>query len=649
LNQEGRLIYLAREVNGVLLPFLDSEEFAWEHSAERVDVRKIDRLGVEWEVRFGAAAEALRKRHRLLEGDAFAMPMVHDGDGWMGMGIKRYPPESYPRKAVGIGNRIGTLRDQQMNLLQNDWITIQRRSGRTERIAPMRLTANADDPAVEIRTPRADFRGALYQFLIGLLQTAFAPRDFRQWQERWNAPPNEAALSEAFATCVKAFELDTDGPAFMQDFNLPNSEYLGIAALLIDAPGDKTKADNKDHFVHREGVQQICYGCAATALFTLQINSPSGGAGHRVSVRGGGPLTTLLVPENNQIGLWQKIWMNILPQDALSYPANPHLSEVLPWLAPTRTSEPGGVGDTTPESVHPLQAYWSMPRRIRLDFSEEKAGACDLCGQPTERLTRRYRTKNYGVNYTGTWLHPLSPYNYDPKGEKPPLPVKGQRGGIGYRHWLGLTLGNEEKMPDAATAVKYFNWRLDQLPENAQKMRLWCFGYDLDNMKARCWYDGTVPVYVFTEYKQRRAFVYVIARLLEAAEVTAYLLHNFVKAAWFKRPSDAGSEPAVPLSFWQSSETEFYRLLEKISRSNPSVVEDMIPFYKDWLISLRNLAIELFDKWVLVAPIEEMNMARVVKARTDLLRLLRKTKATKDLWRVVEEYEEEKHETELLE
>ena len=529
-----------------------------------------------------------------------------------------------------------------MNLLKEDWITIQRRSGCEETVAPVALTADADDPAVEILAPRADFRGALYQFLIGLFQTTFAPRDLHQWQERWNKAPDEAGLREVLAPFVEAFEFDTDGPAFMQDFDLPESEYVGIAALLIDAPGNKTITDNKDHFVHREGVQQVCLSCAAAALFTLQVNAPSGGVGHRVSVRGGGPLTTLLVPEDERVSLWHRIWVNVLPQDALDYPANPRLSEVLPWMATTRTSEPGGVGDTTPETVHPLQAYWSTSRRIRLDFSEGNAGACDLCGKPAEKLVRRYRTKNYGVNYTGTWLHPLSPYNYDPKAEKPPLSVKGQRGGIGYRHWLGLTLGDEEKMPDAAIVVKQFNWQLDRLPENARQMRLWCFGYDLDNMKARCWYDSMLPVYGFASDEQKTAFVNVIAHLLEVAEEAASLLNKYVKAAWFKRPGDAGSEPAVPQSFWQASETKFYQELERISRSNPSIDEEMIPFYREWLMSVRNIAAERFDNWVLAAPIEEMNVARVVKARTDMLRLLAKGKAAKNLWRVVYEYEEEK-------
>ena len=529
-----------------------------------------------------------------------------------------------------------------MNLLRDDWISIRRRSGSTVKIAPVRLTAGGEDPAVEIEAPRADFRGALYQFLIGILQTVLAPRDLRDWRKLWDEPPGEEELHEAFKPFVHAFEFDCLGPAFMQDFDLPIAEPVGIAALLIDAPGEKTITDNKDHFVHRNGVQSVCRPCAATALFTLQINAPAGGVGHRVSVRGGGPLTTLLVPDNAEVSLWRRVWLNVLPTDALAYSKIESVAEVLPWMGPTRTSETGGAGDTTPDTAHRLQAYWSMPRRVRLDLSGEEVGVCDLCGKPAEKLVRRYRTKNYGVNYTGAWLHPLSPYNYDPKGEKPPLAVKGQPGGIGYRHWLGLTMGNRDQMPDAAVVVKYFMSHQGRLPDAAQRTRLWCFGYDLDNMKARCWYDSTLPVYGFANDRQRERFVEATEKLLDAAEEAASALHKCVKQAWFKRPGDAGNEPAVPQSFWQRSENEFYRALRNLADADLTRDEVLIPAYGAWLRVIERTAVDLFDEWVLAAPVEGMNMARLVEARTALLHRLRNSGAAKQLWRMVKEFEEVK-------
>jgi CRISPR system Cascade subunit CasA len=529
-----------------------------------------------------------------------------------------------------------------VNLLKDPWIRVRRGSGQVDTIAPVQLTSDSGSSAVEILAPRADFRGALYQFLIGLLQTALAPQSLREWQKLWEVPPGAAALQEAFSPYAHAFEFDTEGPAFMQDFDLPQSEPVGISALLIDAPGEKTISDNKDHFVHRGGVRQVCYDCAATALFTLQINAPSGGAGHRVSVRGGGPLTTLLLPEDPQTSLWRKIWLNILPIDALNYPETTHLADVLPWVAPARASGPGGAGDTTPEAVHPLQAYWSVPRRIRLHFEPTAAGVCDLCGDQAQKLVQRYTTRNYGVNYTGAWLHPLTPYNYDPEGKKPPLSIKGQRGGIGYRHWLGLTLGNEDRMPDAASVVHHHQQRMERLAESDRHVRLWCFGYDLDNMKARCWYDTVLPVYLFAEVERTDRFMRATAHLLRVAEESARLLHSCVKQAWFTRPGDAGSEPAIPQSFWQRSEAAFYQVLGNMAQLELAEDEDrdLIPIYKQWLKEVSKVTIELFDQWVLAAPIEGMDISRVVRARTDLLRMLYRGKTASALRRVVEAFEE---------
>ncbi|WP_425219733.1 type I-E CRISPR-associated protein Cse1/CasA [Ralstonia solanacearum] len=520
-----------------------------------------------------------------------------------------------------------------MNLLTTPWLTVLRQDGSEDIIAANAMTSGS--PPVDLLAVRPDFRGALYQFLIGLLQTAYAPADQDEWRERWHQPPDLAALKAAFAPYLDAFELAGKGPAFMQDFDLPEAEQTEVAALLIDAPGGKTVRDNLDHFVHRGVVEALCPICAATALFTLQINAPSGGVGHRVSVRGGGPLTTLLLPTDPAATLWQKLWLNVMPADALAYPPVKQRGDVLPWTVPTRTSDARGVGDTTPESVHALQAYWSMPRRIRLDWSEADGACCDLCGAASDTLVRHYRTRNYGTNYTGAWLHPLTPYSLDPKGANPPLSIKGQRGGVGYRHWLGLVLGNDDHQPDAAQVVRHFQARV-RLPG----VRLWCFGYDMDNMKARCWYDATLPVHAVAR-EQQMGLAVAVKAWLDVAKEVADLLHKWVRAAWFERPGDAGPAPSVPQSFWQQSEPAFYTLLDQVAKVELSDEAALAPLHRDWLRASHGLALRLFDDWVLAAPIEGMNIERVVTARSGLSKGLNTAKPMKPLWQIVNTYEKE--------
>jgi len=67
------------------------------------------------------------------------------------------------------------------------------------------------------------------------------------------------------------------------------------------------------------------------ALFTFQAHSRSRGAGNRTSMRGGGPMVTLVDPGG---GLWPLVWGNV-PE------GRPGALRDLPWMRPTRTSEKG--------------------------------------------------------------------------------------------------------------------------------------------------------------------------------------------------------------------------------------------------------------------------------------------------------------------
>lgn len=515
-----------------------------------------------------------------------------------------------------------------MDLIAERWLVASEKGRHASAISPLNIV---EAQWLDISAPRPDFRGALYQLLIGLLQTAYAPQDLDEWRERYNSPPTSGQLEAAFAPYRDAFLLESDGPAFMQDLAMPDGvNQLPVLELLIDAGSSSNQYFNKPAVDHG-----LCESCFTQALLTLQLNAPSGGRGIRTSLRGGGPLTTLLLPTDESSTLWQKLWLNVLPQDALDHPAVKNLSDVMPWLSATRTSDDKSGMNTPPESVHPLQAYWSMPRRIRLDESTIDQGDCAVCGAKDVRLIRHYRTRHGGTNYTDAWTHPLTPYSLDAKGEKPPISIKGRQAGRGYRDWLGLVLGNEDHQPDAAQVVKHFTTR-----QSKPSVRLWCFGFDMSNMKALCWYDSTLPVHNVARDVQR-VFTRSVKQLLDSANDMASVLHRQVKAAWFRRPGDAGTEPAVMQSFWQGSEVGFYRVLEQLSRLDFDSEAELAPIYRGWLLENRRLVLTLFDQWVLSGPLESMDMQRVVKARADLARELSSGKAQKPLWAIVNQYHKE--------
>lgn len=516
-----------------------------------------------------------------------------------------------------------------MDLLREQWLTGFGDNRNKIQFSPL------DIGRVEIQdiaAPRPDFRGANFQFLIGLLQTTYAPQDLDEWRERYTDPPSPERLEAAFEPYRDAFLLENDGPAFMQDLDLPSEvNKLSVLELLIDAGSTSNLYFNKP-----ATIQGFCESCFAQSLLALQLNAPSGGRGIRTSLRGGGPLTTLLLPVDEAATLWQKLWLNVLPQDFLDYPPIELLNDVLPWMGPTRASDDKEGQETPPEAVHPLQAYWGMPRRIRLDTSTLDHGNCSLCGAEDVRLIRHYLTRHGGTNYTGAWTHPLTPYSLDPKGVKPPLSIKGRQAGRGYRDWLGLVLGNDDHQPDAAKTVAHFTSKLGQPP-----VRLWCFGYDMSNMKALCWYDSTLPVHSIPTDIQR-AFTKSVKQVLDSANDMASTLHKQVKAAWFRRPGDVGAEPAVQQSFWQISEAVFYRILHELSVLDFDSEAELAPVYRRWLLHTRKMMLELFDHWAMSGPIEDMDIKRVVKARSDLAKDLNSGKSIKPLWKIVNQYHKER-------
>ncbi|MES9993563.1 MAG: type I-E CRISPR-associated protein Cse1/CasA [Candidatus Thiodiazotropha sp.] len=515
------------------------------------------------------------------------------------------------------------------NLILDYWLPVRRASGAKEMITPWQITdRHEQDPIVALNTPRADFNGSLMQFLIGLLQTAVPPEKAynEDWLDWLDKAPKPELLKEKFLTLQHAFNLDDDGPRFLQDFDELKGDTKPIDALLIEAPGANALRNNTDHFIKRDGVQGLCPACVASALFTLQTNAPSGGAGHRTSLRGGGPLTTLaMIDPGDQVGLtetlWRNLWLNVLSRydfEALSDGADKQADfDIFPWLTSTRTSDAKQGGkDTYPDDVNPLQMYWAMPRRIRLDWNNLREGECDICGVTSNRLVIQYTTQNYGINYSGPWKHPLSPHSLN-KTDNTPLPRHPQPGGLTYRHWLRFVA--DEELSEAARVITAFNKRN---PDNILQLRLWAFGYDMDNMKARCWYETLYPLYLLDD-TIRGLFIQRVQSLVSAAvEISGYV-RSAIKEAWFKRPGDAkGDTSFLVEAFFQKTENEFFSLSSRLE-SELGADSDGVGVLNFWHGILEKAAMALFDYWSTHGDVSVSNPRRIAIARNNLKKRLK--------------------------
>jgi CRISPR system Cascade subunit CasA len=501
------------------------------------------------------------------------------------------------------------------NLLHDPWIPIRCRSGRTTLHPPWQAFGEANDPAVAVASPRADFDGGLVQLLIGLLQTAMPPADEDDWSDRAERPPTPRELRERLEPLSGAFELLGPGPRFQQDARVASAggEPWSVEKLLMDLGLD----EGPDHFARNGSVGSLCLPCAATALATLQTSAPAGGRGHLTSVRGGGPLTTLVVPADADATLWTTVWLNVLPLSAFSVAAPDLASHSLfPWLATPEPGEPARPPELTPEDAHRFHAFFGMPRRIWL--GQAKDGDCGLCGRRRTPCLLDYTTRPNGIRYTGAWIHPLSPYRRFKKAQW--LAVKGDESGLGYRHWLGLVVAPPDGQVRPALPVGELLRSRDRF-DVARELRLWAFGYAMDNIRAEAWSEGFMPIYAVPA---ELAVVYAeeIRKLVEGAKLAENSLCYAFKKLVARRPKDVKREPAqISARFWEKTEAFFYQtasaLLETLRHGLP-----VLPHSKEWHEVLAREANSLFDLEVAEADFRAAEPTQVARAWNELQRSL---------------------------
>ena len=518
------------------------------------------------------------------------------------------------------------------NLVHARWLPVSRRSGAVTQVSPSEITSDiADDPITAFAWPRPDFNGAALEFMIGLLSTAAAPDDDLVWLRWWRNSPTPEELAARFSSVTHAFNLDGPGPRFLQDrATLEGAEHKGIGSLLIDAPGAQTLRNNADLFVKRGGVPVLGRAAAAMALFTLSAYAPAGGAGHRTSLRGGGPLTTLIVAEHPILGdtLWSRLWPNVETREQVSSRALSRSSQgcIFPWLEPTRTSDRKAAGrDTTPTDVHPLQVYWGMPRRIRLEFGNGDA-ACGLTGARDTVSVASYRTRTYGTNYSEGFEHPLSPY-YRQKVGTAKLPVHPNPGGVSYRLWPGLVVQTADNLREPAATIRHWPMRLARSVDTAREIKLAAFGFDMDNMKARAWIESEMPLWRFRDHDDLGWCERFIQRAVAGATTIARLLVGAVKAARYERAKDApGDYGFVAERFYRDTEPLFHvALADALSaiRANADSDDPTHDVRERWVNMLAKPVLALFDEYSPMEHIEDRHMHRHVKARFNLAVALR--------------------------
>ena len=541
------------------------------------------------------------------------------------------------------------------NLITTRWLPVRRLSGRRDWIGPANIADGfADDPILALDSPRPDWNPAVTELLIGMLAVVMAPASTEAWAELWAAPPTPEELARRLERIAFAFDLDGDGPRCFQDRDpLADCDEKPIAAMLIDAPGENAERKNTDLFVKRADAFALCPAYAAAALATLQTYAPAGGQGNRTSLRGGGPLTTLALPRRKIVvdgheavatTLWDAVWANVPLSDRRNpVPDAQGATEwhgIFLWLAPTRTSEKNRA--TLPEHGHPLQHFFGMPRRIRLEFSAAGDAQCALGGASDATLVRAWRQQNYGVKYEG-WEHPLSPHRSDDKVGK--LPFHPQPGGATYRDWLSWVQTPTAKETQRAASLDAWGARIASIRDAAaypdgeafkaadgwQSSVLAC-GFDMDNMKARGWLEARIPYFDPPKGSADAAtwasdFRASTALLVAGAEKAADALRSNIKIALTGKlnregrwradenlPRDAYADLVERL--WRQSERGFRDALRNLRDGPDDTSRDV---RRGFSAILRQTALTIFDEMAGTDDLATQNARRIVEARSMLL------------------------------
>ena len=506
------------------------------------------------------------------------------------------------------------------NLLMDPFLPVRTRSGDTRTLALTELPFAED--AIEPDWPRADFNSAAMELLIGIAALAMQPRNIDDWAQVWENGPNqwEARLQ----ALEPAFDLLGHGARFLQEQGGLDGKAVPIEALLIDSPGANGKKKNSDLLTHRDRYVQLGLPAAAMAVYTLQAYAPAGGAGHHTSMRGGGPLSTLVIPQADlPVPLWRKVWANVPNTTPVR-----HLEHVCHWLKPGVV--PGKICQGH-ELFHDLHAFFGMPRRLSLIESE---GCCALTGQEGRTISAFFQ-KPRGIDY-GFWVHPLTPYKRLRK-DTEPFSAKPTSARFRAAEWVLAALDNPPLRQRARTVTEAERSRIPYLRQgiNASPPRLRVSGWNMKNMEATDWLVAEEPLY-YTGDSERDAGLSIIAKTLASAvDEAAGRTVIATKIALFGPVNpDVGRGVLADVreTVLNAGDSVFHEWMRRAFAGT-----DRSELLRSWSEHLRKAAFDAFDRATPIPIADPQKARRILFARRHLAKQFDQNTTANALKQLIEE------------
>ena len=216
-----------------------------------------------------------------------------------------------------------------MNLLKDNWIPVKKGKEKIQLIKLRDLLCQ--EAEWQLCLNRDDMELAALQLIVCLVQVVFIPENKRQLLGRWQKPMTNKEYETGIQPFLDWFDLLHPEYPFMQIHGVKAAQITPIQKLFVGLP----EGNNHAFFNRSDEYRQASLSNAAIFIFNQAMNSPSFGGGFKGSLRGGAPVTTLVVDDS----LRQTVWCNVLSSE-FADPLFPKIENDIPvWISPIKPKE----------------------------------------------------------------------------------------------------------------------------------------------------------------------------------------------------------------------------------------------------------------------------------------------------------------------
>jgi CRISPR system Cascade subunit CasA len=139
----------------------------------------------------------------------------------------------------------------------------------------------------------------------------------------------------------------------------------------------------------------------------------------------------------------------------------------------------------------------------------------------------------------------------------------------------------------------------------------------MENMKARCWYDSTMPL-ILTNEIIREAYEFGVAALIKSAQLVSRETRTEIRKALFRPNNEVkGDLSFIESRFWQETEADFFNVL-RLLRVALTAGREAVSILEGWHKRLVKEAEDIFNDVSQTGAFDAVDPKRIALAWRDL-------------------------------